>query len=214
MNTDHNLKGIWAIVGFMFVVSIGISLLPAKTAVMLIRENGIIENISAMGYLIAAIWLFFKGIKNRHHASLYTGVLVVLLGLRELDFHARFTTMGIFKSRFYISPDVPLLEKSLVTIFVLLLAAGIIKYCRTYYPFFILSVREKKAWAISGVFAIAFMLLSKTIDGGFAPLEWFISLFYSDPKICIRTLEEVMEMTIPGFILLSVFKYRHSKTVD
>ena len=40
---------------------------------------------------------------------------VLLMGMRELDFHSRFTTMGVFKLRFFSSDTVPLSEKLIVT---------------------------------------------------------------------------------------------------
>ena len=210
-STEYNLGGVWAIVSFVVVFSAGMSLLPAETVNYLFKENGIIETASVVGHLVACGWLFYTGLRGNHKPSLLTGLFILLLGLRELDFHSRFTTIGIFRTKFFISPDVPLIEKTVGTVIVALLAYAIITYCRQNYSLFIKSLRAGKAWAFNTSLAIAFMVLSKWLDSGPDSLEWIISLIHRDPVMCMWIFEEVMEMAIPALILLAIFQYRHTK---
>ena len=41
----------------------------------------------------------------------YLVVLITFFGCRELDFDKRFTAVGVLKSRFYLSTDIPVFEK-------------------------------------------------------------------------------------------------------
>ena len=210
-STECSLGGVWAIVSFVVVFSSGMSLLPAKTVEHIFKENGIIETASVVGYLVASGWLFYTGLRDKHNHSLLTGILILLLGLRELDFHMRFTAMGIFRSKFFISPEVPLAEKAVGTVIVVVLTVVIIKYCRQNYSLFIKSLRAGEAWAINTSLAIAFMVISKWLDGGPDLLEWIISPIHSDPEMCMWIFEEVLEMAIPALIMLAIFQYRHMK---
>jgi len=76
-----------------------------------LSEGGVVESLSALGYFVCAALMLLMGgwhyVKKYH----YVFMLVMLFGMRELDFDKRFTTMGIFKSKFYASSDVPMIEK-------------------------------------------------------------------------------------------------------
>ncbi|MBK1692658.1 hypothetical protein [Ectothiorhodospira mobilis] len=73
-----------------------------------LKEWGIVEMASALGYAASILLLIFR----RHALSLWPfTVMITFFMLRELDLDKQFTTMGIFKSRFYISPETGLLEK-------------------------------------------------------------------------------------------------------
>jgi len=91
----------------LFVLYVGVILLPPDLTLMMVVENGPVEMLSAVGLLGAAFWLFCRTGRNTSGQPITAGFLVLLLGLRELDFHARFTTMGVFKTKYYLSPLVP-----------------------------------------------------------------------------------------------------------
>ncbi len=210
-SAEYHLGGVWTIVSFVVVFSSGMSMLPAETVENIFKENGIIETVSVVGLLAASGWLFYTGLRGKHKPSLLTGFLVFVLGLRELDFHSRFTTRGIFRTEFFTLSDVPLIEKTVGAVIILLLAFAIIEFCRQNYSLFIKSLRAGEAWAFNISLAIAFMALSKWLDSGPKLLEWIISLIHSDPEMCLWIFEEVMEMAIPALILLAIFQYRPMK---
>ena len=78
---------------------------------ILLTESGLIERASALGYFACALYMMAKGGSEFIRTRGYFVVLVTLFGCRELDFDKAFTTIGILKSRFFVSPDVPLGEK-------------------------------------------------------------------------------------------------------
>ena len=86
-----------------FVVNLG----PTE-AKALMSDTGPIERASALGYFLCAGYMLLAGGRDFARKYSYIIVLVALCGCRELDFDKRFTTMGILKSRFYLSSEVPL----------------------------------------------------------------------------------------------------------
>lgn len=88
---------------------------------ILLREGGIIESLSLFGYFLCAVLILYKGnlayLKKYH----YFFLLPVFFGLREMDFDRRFRIMGIFEGKFYISRDVPLIEKTIDFMVIMLL---------------------------------------------------------------------------------------------
>ena len=76
-----------------------------------IEEGGVIETLSVFGYFLCVLLILLKGKWAYIKKYNYFLILIILFGLRELDFDKRFTTMGILKSKFYLSNSVPVTEK-------------------------------------------------------------------------------------------------------
>lgn len=82
--------------------------LEEKDRVAFIQEGGLI----VFGYFLCVTYIIYKGkfaFIKQHGFFL---ILIIFFLMMELDFDKRFITMGIFKSRFYISNDVPFVQKS------------------------------------------------------------------------------------------------------
>jgi hypothetical protein len=83
-------------------------------------EGGVVEVASAIGYFLCVLLILYKGKINYLRKHYYFILLFIMSGFREQDFHKRFTTMGILKIKFFISPNVPLTEKLIGFLIVLL----------------------------------------------------------------------------------------------
>ena len=174
----------------VFLIIALISVQDNFLAKFLIRENGPVETFSIIGYFMAFITAVILQLKGR--ISFGTGAAVILLtmGLRELDFHDRFTTMGIMKSRFYISDTVPLTEKCIVVIVVFILAWFIGVFLKKQFHPFLAALKTKDKAAILTLNGIIFTIISKFID--------------STPLLFARIIEESMELAIPYFFLAAM----------
>jgi len=172
-----------------------------------IKEGGIIETLSAIGYFVAALLILLKGkwayIKQYH----YFFMLIIMFGLRELDFHKKFTTMGMFKSKFYLSSDVPMSEKFIGLLVVLLLLYIIITIFRNH---------SKGLWSKIKTFSpvhvgvlIIFMVLffSKAIDGLSRKLGQLNIVIEQQTSDNFEVIEEVLEMGIPLLIIATLIIY-------
>jgi hypothetical protein len=170
----------------------------------IMREGGLIESISAAGYFVCFLTLLCLPKERKPDAGPAILAILLIFGLRELDFHTRFTTMGIFKSRFYLSPEVPILEK-IVGAAVLLILAGAMAYvAKRHFATFLRGIRRLEPGPVSGLIAIALLFFTKTVDGLPRKLD---GLGLASPEALERffwTVEEVLEMGIPIFMLIGI----------
>ena len=169
---------------------------------ILLTESGLIERASALGYFACAAYMLVKGGGEFIRARGYFVVLVILFGCRELDFDKAFTTIGILKSRFFVSPDVPLGEKLAGFIVISILIWSVYKILSKHFARFLLDLREKTAESIG--IAIVFFLLafSKSIDGLPRKLQPLGIEVSAEINAFFGALEEVLELGIPLYIAL------------
>lgn len=203
------LRGLRGIVGGLIIIAVielWVLFLPPDTYEMVIKENGLVEMSTAIGLLAAACWLFFEGFRHRLSHYFASGTLVFMLGLRELDFHVRFTTMGIFKTRFYISPEVPVTEKIIVSIIVIIMFAALYWYARKYGPNFMQNLRNRDNSAICIAITACLAGITKTLDRCSDEINGFFTTFlHLDSATVVRVSEETLELGIPLFILLAIY---------
>jgi hypothetical protein len=170
---------------------------------LLIKEGGIIETLSALSYFLIAGYLIHKGGLAFVRSRGYFVLLVLLFGMRELDMDKQFTTMGIFKSRLYLNPDMPLWEKALGGFVILILLWVAYKLVRNHGASFLRGLRNGSAESIGAGIALGLVVVSKTLDGLPRKLE---SIGFASGQALtyqFAVLEEVLEFGIPVFILLA-----------
>lgn len=202
----HDKKGIWLGLGLILAIEIWVLWLPQDHMQVMIREDGPIEMASAIGYLFAAAGLFIAGYYRRMDHGLFSGLLVLSLALRELDFHDRFTTMGIFKTLFYVSPKVPIPEKIIVTLLVLCIFFGFFWYVKKFGRRYLQALRNKDNGALCVTIAVALAILSKTLDSNSDEINQLImSITSYSATIVVSVSEEVFELGIPLFIILALY---------
>ncbi len=155
----------------------------------LIRENGPVEIFTVIGYFLAFIVAVKMQLKGYNFGA-GVAVIIMTMGLRELDFHDRFTTMGIMKSRFYLSDSVPLQEKLVVSVLVLFLLCFLAAFIKKFYHPFLSALRTGNTAAILALQGIIFTIISKLID--------------STPFLFAQIVEESMELAIPYFFLAAM----------
>lgn len=81
-----------------------------ETVRTVLQEGGPIETYSAILDMVAgviALWFWRRG----HGLFLLIGACAFLMAGRELDLHHALTSHGIFSSKLYFYPDVPVYEK-------------------------------------------------------------------------------------------------------
>lgn len=207
-----DIRGI--ILGLVTILAIQVWVmnLPPDLYERVIMENGLIELTSVAGYLIGACWLFFCGFQKKLSHGIVSGLLVFGLALRELDFHVRFTTMGIFKTRFYLTNEVPVPEKIIVSIIVILMLAALLWYALKYGRFLLEGLRQKSSWAYCIAISIVLAGITKTFDRNSFEINEFTTNFFNlHLEMFLRVSEEVWELGIPLFILLAIYNELSTK---
>ena len=177
----------------VLLTSLIISLIAVRDEVLgmfLTSESGPVQIFSVIGYFMAFMTALFLQWKGRLSFGYWAAVLLLAMGLRELDFHDRFTTMGIMKTRFYISDAVPLTEKVIAAVVLLGLTWVTVAFLVKNFRPFVKALKGGNRAALLALNGICFTILSKLID--------------ANPSLIICALEESMEMGIPYFFLLAM----------
>lgn len=178
-----------------------------------LNENGLIEVLSALGYFICVWQLARKGGNEfvLRHAHLFC--LVLLLGCRELDFHRRLFSTGIFRTRFFVSEEISVLEKIAGGAIWLLISYIVIRSVFSHGGFFLGGLRRGSRVTVAILAAMTIGILVKILDGiertmralGLQPSGDFLAKMFA--------LEEVMELGIPLMLGVAIF-YHFSRIGD
>ena len=177
-------------------------LLTAQQALEFTAEGGIVEKLTVFAYLTAAGLVLAAGAwRGDLTESLVLSVPLSLLALREMDFHVRFTTMGIFKTRYYLAPEVSYLEKIVViAILAMLLWVGV-WFLRLFGRRFLASIRNLHPGSISVLIAASLLIFSKAIDGIARKLfDVGVEMRY-EAMAFFHTIEEVCELGAPLLLI-------------
>jgi len=175
-----------------------------------IKENGIIETISAIAYFLAALLMILKGGWAYVKEYNYFFILVIMMGLRELDFDKKFTSMGIFKSKFYLSHDIAFSEKLIGLFVIIILLYSIISVITNHAKGFFTHIKNFSSIHIGILLIIVFAVFSKTIDGIARKLRDFNIILQEQTVLIFESIEEILELGIPLFII-SIFLIYHSR---
>ena len=172
-----------------------------------LKEGGIIESLSAIGYFVAVLLILLKGkwayVKKYH----YFFMLIIMFGLRELDFHKKFTTMGMFKSKFYLSSDVPIIEKLIGLLVVLLILYIIITIFRNHSKDLWNKIKTFSPVHIGVVVTFLVLFFAKAIDGLSRKLGQLNITIEQQTSTNFEVIEEVLELGIPLLIMATLIIY-------
>jgi len=185
---------------------IAVSLVDENTRLSLIKENGPIEILSAISYFIVPFIMLVKGGWKFLKRYNYLFILVSALGLRELDFNARFTTMSIWKIKFFLSTKVPFTEKIIGILVTLILLYFLMSCLKKHWRSFLAGCTKEVVSMSIGIslffMAIAFSLdrmPDKLINIGIGVTDHF--------PVISQSMEEIIELGIPLMLIVATFAY-------
>jgi hypothetical protein len=189
----------------LFLCSLALSLLlPVDAFHHLTSEEGFFEQGSWIGYLVAGAACLLLWRRNR---GLYGPSAIVIFAMcaRELDWHRRFTTDSVLKSRYYLKVHAPLLEKLLAGTVVLALTATVIYLLVRYRRAFVAALRARVPAAVTRATAGLLLLLTKMADRLPGILKRDYATRLPDWAANLdRVIEEPMEFGIPLLFLLAI----------
>lgn len=175
----------------------------------LIQEGGPIEQLSAAGYFICLIMLLFLRIGDtRTHLSVM--LLVLILGLRELDFHVLFTPMSMEKIKFYWSPDVSIHSKVVGASIILSLLLCCAYLMKKHLWGVIKSLKRLDPDAVGLFLGLAFIGIAKSLDGIQRKLGDFHFSITQSMMELTTVGEEILELGIPYMFIIAIVAY-HQK---
>ncbi|WP_274426640.1 hypothetical protein [Chelativorans sp. YIM 93263] len=193
--------------GIAFLFLLGLASVPLVLSdaekQFFLSEGGPIQVFSAAGYLIAMATVAREIPSSKLFRLSYLLIIPMAMCLRELDFHAHFTTDNITKTTLYLSPDVPLLEKLFGVSVLAVLGLSFYALLKDQYRPFVAGLRRGEPVSVAVAAAIGCAVVSKVLDGAesnLEPLGIHISTTYTS-----TLFEEVLELGIPIFLCIAVF---------
>jgi len=85
-------------------LTVYISLTDGHVRISLIREGGLIETLSAIGYFVCLLLFMFFA---RHVKGYWSfAYLLLCMGLRELDLHHSFSKWSITSTKFWLNTEI------------------------------------------------------------------------------------------------------------
>lgn len=171
-------------------------------------ENSLVETVSMLGYFVClAAMILLGGWRFAILRVPYITFIVLLMGLRELDLDKQFTTMGIFKSRFYLSSEVSMAEKAVAALFLFFIGWAVIELIEKHWRSFFAGIRRFEPVALSVAFAASLAALAKSIDGLSRKLGAFDVTISERGYLFFQGVEEVLELGIPLLLVVAVLAH-------
>lgn len=167
------------------------------------REGGGVETVSAV-LLFATAGVFFFMVPARFWATLYQiPALMILFGMRELDWDKAFTPSGILSARLY-TGDHPLATKLVSAVVVLFILIVVARMARQGIPAAVRGMKDHEPWAFFAVTAAFLTVGTKAIDGLVRKLAGIGIEASQQVDVVASTIEEVGECYIPIFAILAL----------
>jgi hypothetical protein len=172
----------------------------------LTREGGLVETLSAVGYL-ACLGVLFVVADKSSRSTWCAMLLLGALSLRELDFHKRFTTISVTKSKFYLSGEIPVMEKVVAIVTGLVLLGAVVYLVKRHARGFLIAIRSAEAYAIGVMLAALLLCIVKSGDGLPRKLIATGLLLSRDAAQLSRAVEESLELGVPLMLLVAIPAY-------
>ncbi len=191
----------------VIAISLILLFLPKETAKGIVKEDGIIEIMLVILYIIGAVICFSYRFIKIWDEGFKAGYLMTILALRELDFQVKFTDISITRTKFYFSPDISLTPKILGGIVVFSILFVLIIFALKNLPTLIDGVKDRKIWSILTLSGLIFVALAMIIDRSLT----ILSLMGVEDTIRMELeksfFEEMAELAIPALFFMALITY-------
>lgn len=168
-----------------------------------VSEGGPVQIFSAAGYIVVVVTLVREMTWRELSDDWPLVVIPLAMCMREMDFHARFTTYSITKTTLYVAPNVPFIEKLFGVLVFVVLAVTFVALVRRHFPVFLAGLRAARPVAVAVAAGIVCVVVSKVLDGASSNLA--VIGVKVDPTYLSVVAEEVLELGIPMFFAIAAF---------
>lgn len=152
---------------------IGIDLLTKAPDLKLTREHGGVELASGLLYLWAAVvWVALHG-RRELLRNWQIPTVLLMMGGREFDLDKLFTSVGVLKSKLYLTAQAPVWERLLGVAVLAFTLAVLIRLTRHQGRAFLDGLRRGAAAEVALLAGLLLAIFAKTIDGLGRKLQGF-----------------------------------------
>lgn len=183
---------------------------------LLLAEGGFFENLTVIGYGVCLFLIWSCWPWPTIRARWYFPALIILFGLRELDYDKSQFTLGLLKARQYTGHMVGLPEKIISIMLLVLLVALLISILVNETRAFISGLIAVRPSELAVLSSLVLILVTKSVDGLGRKLSDFNIDLSKSAEQTATIVEEIGELGIPLMfavaIVLSADSYfrRHS----
>ena len=184
----------------LLVLVVIISLTDANVSASLIREGGVVETLSAIGYFVCLLFfmLFCRHVKG-YWSFAY---LLLCMGLRELDLHHSFSKWSITSIPFWFDAEISIYLKLVIAGNLSLLIFSAVIVVKNYYKEFVSGLKLKEPTSVGVCCGLIVGMLSQAVDDLYKEIEKLkIGPSFND---AMWVLEECMEFGIPIFFFIAI----------
>lgn len=185
------------------------ALIDPVHAERLLAENGPVELSSAVLHVVAAcmafvLWRRFGGVAGA------LAITEILMAFREIDAHRAFTHFGVFSTRLYFRPDVPLIEKVVAASAVVAISALVVCSLWRSRKQIVDLFRRREPASYGLATMPALILLLKEIDGLPRMLAKAGVVLSPRASTISHSIEELGEMALPLLAMVLLFQTARS----
>jgi hypothetical protein len=180
----------------VLVIAVGL-MLPTESAKRLSAEGAIIETVSAALLGVSLLACMRELARRRSWPWLSGSMVVLMLLLRELDFHRRFTPRSIDSTGFYRSAEIPLHTRLIVPLLALPFLLASLHILWLGLRRLAAAVRARQPWPCYTALAFAMIGVARYAEKSRRDLT--------------HVVEEVAEVAFAAFVLLVVLSLRGSR---
>lgn len=163
---DNKIWQVFVVVLVLLVLLFAFSTtLDDATRTALLSEDGPVEIVSAVLYFVCCGYALIRGGGAFLKKYPYFIMIPLLFGMRELDFDKRFTTIGVLKSKFYVSPLEPWHTKLIVITLGLVVIYMLVQMLKNHLLEFWAALRAGSSFGYGVALVLAMLVVSKSLDG-------------------------------------------------
>lgn len=204
--------GLWPPLFAVAVSLVWAEWLPRATVMRLIHENGPVESLTVLLYLLVAValWCVPRPLAQAAPRLALT-VMLAAFAARELDLHKAFTGTSVLKVSFYLR-DHPLHQKitALPILAVIAFTAVwlLLRHARPMWQ----GLRRSRPLAITVAIFLVTLVCTKIIDRSFAILaEDFGVVMTTGLDTVLSALEEVVECSLPLTVAVGLMQHQRER---
>lgn len=182
--------------------------LPAADMLAFVQENGMVENMTLVAYVVAVFVVIGMGKQISLTARCALAIMLAYMLMREMDWHKLVSTQSILKSKFWLGSQIPATDKLLAILILLPLVWGIVYFIWNGTRTFISGLRNRQAWSVSVLVFFAVLAISKSIDRSLNVLSELFYMHFPDWLLALQiSQEEFLEFMLPVLIMVAFLQY-------
>jgi hypothetical protein len=166
---------------------------PWLTVQRAVRDEGIVQQASAWLMLLALVPALYRFRFGWSLERLETALAVLVISLREWDWHKRFTAESVTSINYYLDPADPPGVRLLAAAAVVAVAAVGVHCLLTWLPRFLADLGALRPWAVNAVLWAVTMLAAALLDK------------LTRTRSYGNTIEEVMELSAGALLIYVVW---------